>query len=100
MALRIHPDLVLHVVVPLKCPACHVDFQLQFSSSQSHSSLYLRVITFLRFRKLELPFEIGSKSSLKEVLMVLILPNKFKGMNEGFLVSIVGWFKDDTVRRN
>ena len=28
----------------------------------------------------------------KEVLMVLILPNKFKGMNEGFLVSIVGCF--------
>ena len=24
--------------------------------------------------------------------MVLILPNKFKGMNEGFLVSIVGCF--------
>ena len=74
MALRIHPDLVLHVVVPLKCPACHVDFQLQFSSSQSHSSLYLRVKTFLRFRKLELPFEIGSKLSLKGL-------NVFSGTN-------------------
>ena len=74
MALRIHPDLVLHVVVPLKCPACHVDFQLQFSSSQSHSSLYLRVTTFLRFRKLEPPLEIGSKSSLKGL-------NVFSGTN-------------------
>ena len=65
MALRIHPDLALHDVVLSKCPAYHVDFQFQFSSSQSHSSLYLT--TFLRFRKLELPLEIGSKSSLKRL---------------------------------
>ena len=73
MALRIHPDLALHVVLS-KCPAYHVDLQFQFSSSQSHSSPYLRVTTFLRFRKLELPLEIGSKSSLKRL-------NVFSGTN-------------------
>ena len=74
MALRIHPDLVLHDVVLSKCPAYDVDFQFQFSSSQSHSSFYVRVTTFLRFRKLELPLEIGSKSSLKRL-------NVFSGTN-------------------
>ena len=74
MALRIHPDLVLHDVLLSKCPAYDVDFQFQFSSSQSHSSFYVRVTTFLRFRKLELPLEIGSKSSLKRL-------NVFSGTN-------------------
>ena len=54
MTFRIHPNLVLHVVVLFKCPAYHVGFLLQLLSSQSHSSVYLRVKYILGFHKLGL----------------------------------------------